>query len=127
MYENWSAKPRLLGMSLERKAARYLRNRGLTLLCSNYSCKLGEIDLIMSHGERQLVFVEVRFRRSDDFGSALESVNAEKRRKLRLTARHFLQASQKFSRMNCRFDVIAVLAPAKGSKLQFQWIKDAFH
>ena len=49
-----------LGSDAEQLAATYLQQQGLILVTSNYSCRFGEIDLIMRDG-KSLVFVEVRF------------------------------------------------------------------
>ena len=84
----------------------------------NYRCRHGEIDLIMHDGD-SLVFVEVRYRRSESFGGALASVDAHKQRKLISTAAHYLQA--KGQRCAARFDVVAV-----GANRQIDWVPNAF-
>ncbi|MCG8083044.1 MAG: YraN family protein, partial [Candidatus Thiodiazotropha taylori] len=61
------------GEAAEQLAVDYLSRRGLKLVTRNFRCKVGEIDLIMRE-KRTLVFVEVRYRQSDDYGSALESI-----------------------------------------------------
>src|SRR3954470_9256191 len=65
-----------LGRSAERAAERYLERRGLRLIARNYRTRLGEIDLVMSHAD-ELVFVEVRFRSSDSFGTGSDTVDAK--------------------------------------------------
>lgn len=67
-----------------------------------------------------LVFVEVRFRKQNDYGGALESVTRSKQRKIIRTAQYYLQTERKED-CPCRFDVIAIEPEQK-----FQWIKDAF-
>jgi Holliday junction resolvase-like predicted endonuclease len=54
---------RAFGEAKESEAASFLVRQGLTLVCRNFQCKLGEIDLVMRSNDT-LVFVEVRFRRS---------------------------------------------------------------
>ena len=71
----------LPGEMAEQVAAEFLAGRGLKLIERNYRCRFGEIDLIMRHGPT-LVFVEVRYRRNDSFGGAVESITAAKREKL---------------------------------------------
>ena len=56
---------RELGRFGEERAARYLRLHGYRIVETNYSCRLGEIDLIARKG-RYLVFVEVKLRKSGD-------------------------------------------------------------
>ena len=107
------------GVKSEQQALLFLKQQGLTLICQNYLCKLGEIDLIMLDGNT-LAFIEVRFRKNNDFGGALASVTNTKQRKIINTARHYL--SQLDDEPYCRFDVIAI----DSTKQQPQWIKDAF-
>jgi putative endonuclease len=92
-----------IGEAKETLACGHLQAQGLRLIERNYRCRLGEIDLIMQDGAC-LVFVEVRYRRGDGYGSALESVTAVKRRRILSTAQHYLQ--QHPTRQDCRFDEI---------------------
>lgn len=114
--------PRDVGRDAELLAQRYLEQRGLTLVTSNYRCRRGEIDLIMREGNF-LVFVEVRYRKNDDFGSAAESVTLRKRKRLLLTAEYFLQNAKLYRDNLCRFDVITVTGQYNP---HIGWIKDAF-
>ena len=65
------------GAEAEDLACAWLQARGLRLLERNYRSRRGEIDLIMQDGE-QLVFVEVRYRASNRYGSAAESITSAK-------------------------------------------------
>jgi putative endonuclease len=69
------------GAAFERAAEKLLNLAGLTTTARNWSCRLGEIDLIMQDGATT-VFVEVRKRKTTLYGSALESINAAKLSKL---------------------------------------------
>jgi len=111
-----------LGQKAEQWACDYLEKQGLTLLTKNYHCRQGEIDLIMQDNHT-LVFVEVRYRKSAKFGSALESVNHKKQKKIVFTAEHYLLHS-KSGYVAYRFDVIAITPDQ--NKMQFIWVKDAF-
>lgn len=110
------------GQQAELWASDYLQQQGLTLITKNYHCRRGEIDLIMQDGQ-SLVFVEVRYRKSARFGSALESVNHAKQKKLIFTAEHYL-LQNKLSYSHYRFDVVAI-TPEQG-KNNINWLKDAF-
>ena len=112
----------LTGQYAEEQARTHLERQGLRLLERNYRCRQGEIDLIMRDGEA-LVFIEVRYRKSAAFGSAIETVTAQKQRRLLATARHYLQANRASS--PCRFDVVGITGQSPGT--QIEWIKDAFH
>ncbi len=111
------------GQEAERLAADYLRRHGLKPIARNYRCRNGEIDLIMQSHDC-LVFVEVRFRRQNDFGGAAASVDRRKQQKLLATAQHYLQCNNASERP-CRFDVIAAKPGADGA-LIFDWIQNAF-
>ena len=63
--------------------------QGLSLLTRNFRSRLGEIDLIMDDGQ-SLVFVEVRYRRGNAFGSGAESVNRRKQARITACAQHYL-------------------------------------
>jgi len=115
------------GQVFELKACRYLQQQGLTLLQRNYHSRLGEIDLIMKDANT-LVFIEVRYRRSNRFGSGAESVNYRKQTRLIATAAHYLQNQQGSATQAARFDVISI-GPQQGLKPgadEILWIKDAF-
>lgn len=113
------------GAAIEKRAANWLKDKGLQLVETNYRCKLGEIDIIMLDN-RQLVFVEVRYRRSSSFGSGLESVDWRKQRKLHRAATHYLMSSHRFANSSCRFDVVAASPVSNTGQLEWHWIQDAF-
>ena len=110
------------GRESEQLASDYLQQQGLTFLEKNYHCRQGEIDLIM-RDKRTLVFVEVRYRKTARYGSALESVNSAKQSRIITTAQHYLQQSKE-KNVNCRFDVIAI-CPTETTP-EITWITDAF-
>ena len=110
---------RRAGDKYEDLAINFLTRQGLTLLTRNYQCKVGEIDLVMDD-RGTIVFVEVRYRKSQQFGGAIMSVTAAKQRKISLAALHYLQ-SKKYNDRPARFDVLAF-----GDSEQ-QWLQDAFY
>ena len=118
---------RLFGNKQEKAAARYLGQRGLKLLKTNYLCQLGEIDLVMLDLQPQLVFIEVRYRSKKTFGSAIESVTIGKQKKIRLTANHFLMAHPQYNHLACRFDVIGLTPSSIEHVPEIEWIRNAFH
>ncbi len=110
---------RLQGQLAEDKACDYLQKQGLKCVLRNYQCKMGEIDLIMQD-QQDIIFVEVRHRSYEQFGSALESVTYFKQQKLIKTALHYLHRYNLTEKVACRFDVVAL----DDSKIT--WIQDAF-
>lgn len=111
------------GQQAEDLARLYLQGQGLQLLERNYHCLRGEIDLIMMDKD-SIVFVEVRYRRSERYGGGLESVDYHKRAKLIAAATHYLQRHKSAANYASRFDVIAV-SPGIGQD-KLEWIQDAF-
>lgn len=105
------------GAEAERLAEEYLAARGLRLLQRNFRCRGGEIDLVMQDGAA-LVFVEVRSRRSADFGGAAASITAAKRARIILAARHYLAGLG--APPTCRFDAVLFQAG------RVEWLKGAF-
>lgn len=110
------------GNIYENKAYEFLLSKGLHLVERNYYCRSGEIDLIM-RDKGTIVFVEVRFRSSAAFGSALESISKRKQRKLINTAHMFLQSRQLYT-LKCRFDTISFDQTDEG--IHINWITCAF-
>lgn len=98
-----------LGIEGEEAAARHLESMGLRVLERRWRCRAGEIDLVAEDGD-VLVFVEVKARGGEGFGSPAESVTPAKRRRLATLATWFL-AERKSHERRCRFDVVEVLGP----------------
>ena len=92
----------------ESKAAEYLRKKRYTLVAAGYSCKFGEIDLIVKD-RKYLVFVEVKLRKNANFAKAHEYVDHKKQDRLRTTASLYLAENP--TRLQPRFDVIEIYAP----------------
>ena len=113
-----------LGRFGESQAERYLRRRGYRTVKKNFSCRFGEIDLIVAD-RKYIVFVEVKLRRSADFAAAREFVTAAKQQRIRTTAALWL--SQHETGLQPRFDVIEIYAPrgAEG-KITLNHIENAF-
>ncbi len=102
-----------LGRWGERRCERYLRNRGLRTLTRNYSCKVGELDLVMVESDGTLVFVEVRTRVDERFGPAEATITPAKRHRVARAARYFL-AVHKIEDRPLRFDVVILILGRTG-------------
>ncbi|MEP7198653.1 MAG: YraN family protein [Chloroflexota bacterium] len=114
---------RQLGDAGEELAVRALQARGLIIVARNYRCTAGEMDVIARDGDA-LVFVEVKTRRGDQFGTAAEAVNARKQQKLIDVAETYLQAKQ-LDDVDWRIDVVAVEMDARGKLLRVEVIENA--
>jgi len=91
------------GAAPETLAAEYLMRQGLAIVARNFRTRAGEIDLVARDG-RTLVFVEVRMRRSASHGGAVESITAQKRRRLVAAANGYFAMLGR--EPPCRFDAI---------------------
>ena len=98
---------RAIGGRFEEKAAAFLQEKGLDLLARNYRCRLGEIDLIAREGDT-LVFVEVKYRKTAEFGFPEAAVDPAKQRRIRRVAQWYLAAQGLPEETACRFDVVAL-------------------
>jgi putative endonuclease len=107
---------RLLGDAGEGAAAELLRSRGYRIVARNHRCRRGEVDLVAEKGEL-LVFVEVRTRATEAFGSPEETVSPAKQRRVLAAARDFL-ARWRGPERGARFDVVSVVDSPQGPKLQ---------
>ena len=108
------------GSAAETLAMSHLKAQGLRLKERNFRTRGGEIDLIMQQGDT-LVFIEVRFRQSGDYGSPAETVTRHKQQRLINAASQYLQKYR--VDMPCRFDIVAISGPRQE---RIEWIRDAF-
>lgn len=113
----FSAK-RQQGARFEQQARLFLESQGLQFIAANQSFKCGELDLIMLD-QQTLVFVEVRQRKNDRFGSAVDSVDWHKQQKWLNAANMWLaQRNQSLEDTDCRFDLVAFGATPQ----DIQWL-----
>ena len=103
------------GSQGEAQARSLLEAKGYRFVGSNYYCRWGEIDLIMLD-QGTLVFVEVRLRRSERFGTPLESITRTKQRRLIQSAKDYLLHHPHAGPL--RFDVVGLLMSAGQTQAQ---------
>lgn len=102
-----------LGAMAERKAANYLTKKGYTLLEANYTCRFGEIDLVLKNS-KYLVFAEVKMRNENSIARPREFVDLKKQKKIIAAAQMYLSVNP--TNLQPRFDVIEVFS--KNSKIK---------
>jgi putative endonuclease len=101
---------RWFGSRSERSAAQFLRHLGYRILEHNFTCELGEIDIIALDGQC-VVFVEVRSTEAADPRQAALSVDAKKQQRLTRLALHYLKMRGLLD-CSARIDVLAISWPA---------------
>ena len=110
------------GKAGEHIALEFLISRGFSIVERNYHCIFGEIDIIARDGS-ELVFVEVKSRRSRTFGEPEHSVDLKKQRRLSRAAVNYLQQKSLLEK-EARFDVLAIQRTAGGNHVHY--IPNAF-
>ena len=115
-----------LGRLGEKSAVKFLKRCGYKILARNFSCFLGEIDIVARKNE-VISFVEVKTRRSTRFGIPMEAVTRAKKKKLAELAWFYLTKYNLLS-VPCRFDVVSVLVKRERwpRKIKVNLVKDAF-
>ena len=99
-----------IGRQGEEIAADWLASHGYTIVEKNYRQRFGEVDIIARHGD-YLVFIEVKTRSSNRYGSPLDAVTTKKQQQLSRIAKDYL-ARHKAMDSLCRFDVLSVVLAA---------------
>lgn len=112
-----------LGQWGEKLAARYLTDRGYTLVEANVRTPYGEIDLIARQGN-VFVFVEVKTRTSTRFGYPEEAITPRKTAHLLAAIEHYVQEHPD-EVDEWRVDVIAIEVPREGRKPRITHFENA--
>jgi len=107
----------------EKLAAGFLQKQGYRIIESNYRCPEGEVDIVARRKDC-LVFVEVRTKKSQEFGSPEESITPAKMDKLRRVAAHYQQTHGDMP-ASWRIDVVAVEMDRQSRPLRIEHIENA--
>jgi putative endonuclease len=117
-----AAEGKITGKVGEQIAVSFLKKNGYKILEKNFRCRLGEIDIVAREG-KNLVFIEVKTRKSNELGYPEEAVDLRKQRKIVAVALSYLQ-EKNISDKDIRFDVVAVLMT--DSRPEIRLIQNAF-
>jgi putative endonuclease len=104
------ANKRSIGNKGEDMAIRILQKEGYRILDRNFSCSLGEIDIIATK-DNTLVFVEVKLRRNSRFGNPYEAVTKYKLQKIKNTGLYYQKIHKNLPK-RLRIDVVSLKAEA---------------
>lgn len=110
---------RQVGAEYEKRAEQFLCKEGILILERNFRCRQGEIDLIGKH-QNCLVFVEVKYRSSNQAGLPEEAVGIAKQKRICRVAEFYLYTHQQYGNCMIRYDVVAIAGN------QLRWYPDAF-
>ena len=98
---------RKIGNTGEEQAAVYLKQMGFTILERNFRTPFGEVDMIASK-DNVVVYFEVKYRSTGNYGDPLEAVNQKKQRQISRVANYHYASYAKGRELPCRFDVIGI-------------------
>jgi putative endonuclease len=112
-----------LGNFGERVAAAHLEAKGYRIIATNFRVREGEVDVVAELGG-VVAFVEVKTRRGDAMGSAVESIDANKARRLLLAAEAFAQEHPELP-PGRRIDLVAIDLDTAGHVVSVQHIESA--
>lgn len=111
---------KLKGKTGEEIACSYLKKCGYEIFHKNFATEIGELDIVASDSE-SLIFVEVKTRINDEFGTPAEAVDYHKRKKINDVAAQYIKKFRYFD-VPVRFDVMEVYLSDK----KVNHIKNAF-
>jgi putative endonuclease len=117
-----------LGYWGEDLAVKYLEKQKFRILCRNYYCRGGEIDIISIDSDGQLVFFEVKTRHGGGEGTAEASFSYKKRTRMLRAAGNYLSEQEAifFGEENYRFDGLLILIGHDSHKITIKHIKSLF-
>ncbi len=112
-----------IGKKGEKVAVKYLKKSGFEIIECGFKAMRGEIDIIARENDT-IVFVEVKTRRTDEFGSPFEAVDLKKQAQIKKIASIYISKRyQKF--IPCRFDVVGIIVKKRGD-YEISHIRNAF-
>jgi putative endonuclease len=115
---------RLLGKWGQKQCENFLKKKGYKILMRNFSCKTGEIDLVMTEPNSTIIFIEVKTRINENFADAESAITSAKKQRMTIAANFFVK-KHKLENLPLRFDVVMVIAAEKG-KTQIRHYENAF-
>lgn len=107
---------RSFGKECEALASTFLTKKGYEILERNFSCSFGEIDIIAKDG-KTICFIEVKARRSGNFGKPLESVHVFKQNKMIKVAQYYF-LKNKLIDVPVRFEAIGIDLSVEPPKIE---------
>lgn len=125
MNEDKRTEKRKVGDIGEGLAVKYLESHGYRIVDRNFSCKTGELDIIvLKPKEHLLSFVEVKSRNTLSYGLPCQAVTLHKQRCIKLTAKYYLLIHPCYQKYLISFDIVEILRLSKGTYLRH--LKNAF-
>lgn len=112
-----------LGRYGEQRAVQYLKQKGYRIICTNYYTRYGELDIVCQK-QGEIIFVEVKTRKTKSYGSPEESITYKKMQNIKKAALKYLHENPIAFR-GLRFDVISIFIDDQ-AKENINHIENAF-
>ena len=106
----------------QKLAERYISDEGFHIIERNFRCRSGEIDLVARDGD-YIVFIEVKYRRSLEYGYPCEAVGYHKQRHIKRVAQYYIMIKN-LNNQDFRFDILEIIDNAENPEINL--IKNAF-
>ena len=106
-------------------ACQYLITAGYRVVCRNYRCRWGEIDIIVEK-DQHLIFVEVKTRTCHSLAAALDNISYRKQVRISKTAQLYCNQNPCFGKHQTRFDAIVVFHYKGDNTFSIKHLVDAF-
>ena len=111
------------GKQGELLAKQFLEEKGYEILDENWTYNRAEVDLI-AYKDKKIIFIEVKTRSGESFGSPDEFVDHKKQKLLSEAAEEYIYIMQHQGEI--RFDIISILLHKNSEKPKITHIEDAF-
>lgn len=111
-----------IGYLGENYAAHYLHSKGCEILENNFAMYGGEIDLIARKSDT-IIFVEVKTRTGNQFGTGGDNINFWKKKHLLTAAMDYLHKNS-VERSDFRIDLIEVNLNGNGEVASIEHLED---
>jgi putative endonuclease len=111
-----------IGQSGEQAAVTFLKKKGFQIIQTNYKVAGAEVDII-ALADGILCFIEVKTRKSSDFGLPEAFVTRAKQRKI-IRAAKFFSSRKAYREYLVRFDIVSIISDEKG--MAFDHLENAF-
>lgn len=116
------------GLKGEQMAQKIYTRQGFRIEALNWRAgRLGEIDVIAYQPQmRLLAFIEVKTRKTADYGHPYEAVGSRKQSQLRMLAEAYLASHPQLAEVQMRFDVVGIYYPGQGRPAEISHLENAF-
>lgn len=121
---SWHKNNKIIGQIGENLAAEYLAERGYRVLDRNWSTKWGELDIV-AQKEGVMVYVEVKTKVGEGFGTPEDMVNSYKIRQVRQTAEVY-RITHNLPEGQARIDVIAIVLDKDHQVVRLEQYENVF-